>query len=94
MNKSELVRMAAKKAHVTVPVADDVVSAFLELVTLTLATEQGVSIRGFGRFEPRTRAPVTLKRPIDGVAFDVPKRRTTVFLPSAALKERLNADPL
>jgi nucleoid DNA-binding protein len=93
VNKSDLVRMAAKRTSVTVPVADDVITAFLELVVLHLATEQGVSIRGFGRFEPRVRPPVTLKRPTDGEPIDVDARRTAVFLPSTTLKERLNAYP-
>lgn len=94
MNKSDLVKMAARKSSVTIPVADDVISAFLELVILNLSTETGVSIRGFGRFEPRTRPPVKLKRPTDGEPIDVEARRTAVFLPSTSLKERLNADPI
>jgi nucleoid DNA-binding protein len=94
VNKSDLVRMAAKRTSVTIPVADDVINAFLDLVVLNLATEQEVSIRGFGKFEPRMRPPVTLKRPTDGEPIDVEARRTAVFLPSMTLKERLNAHPI
>lgn len=94
MNKSDLVRMAAKRTSVTIPVADDVITAFLELLVLNLATQQGVSLRGFGRFEPRVRPPVKLKRPTDGEPIDVGARRTAVFLPSTSLKTRLNADPV
>lgn len=93
VNKSELVRMAAKRTSVAIPVADDVITAFLEMVVLCLATEQEVSLRGFGRFSPRTRPPVTLRRPTDGQPIDVDARRTAVFLPSVTLKATLNADP-
>jgi nucleoid DNA-binding protein len=95
VNKSDLVRMAAKRTSVTVPVADDVISAFLDLLALTLSTEEEVSIRGFGKFEPRIRPPVTLKRPTDGTPIPVEARRTAVFLPAVSLKERLNnANPI
>lgn len=94
MNKSDLVRMAAKRTSVTIPVADDVITAFFDLLVLNLATEQEVSIRGFGKFEPRTRPPVTLRRPTDGEPIKVDRRRTAVFLPSMTLKEKLNTHPL
>jgi nucleoid DNA-binding protein len=90
VNKSDLVRMAARRSSVTVPIADDVITTFLDLVARSLATEQTVHIRGFGKFEPRTRPPVRLKRPTDGTPIDVDSRRTAVFLPSMTMKRRLN----
>jgi nucleoid DNA-binding protein len=91
VNKSDLVRMAARRSSVTVPVADDVITTFLDLVARSLATEQVVTIRGFGKFEPRIRPAVTLKNPTDGAPIEVDKRRTAVFLPSMTMKNRLNA---
>jgi nucleoid DNA-binding protein len=93
MNKSELVRMAAKRSSVKTAVAEDVITAFLDLVVLNLATEQDVTLRGFGKFELRTRPPVKLRRPTDGAPIEVDARRTAVFLPSMLLKEKLNAHP-
>ena len=94
MNKSDLVRMTAKRTSVTVPVVDDVVSTLLELVALNLAVGEEVSFRGFGKFQPRTRPPVKLRRPTDGTAIDVESRQTAVFLPSVTLKQKLNANPM
>ena len=91
MNRSEVIRAVARKSQVRVPIVDDVLSTFFDVVTMNLSVEEEVSLRGFGKFEPRSRPPVTLKNPQTGDPIPVDERKTVVFLPSPNLKEKLNA---
>lgn len=93
MNKREIVRAVSRRAKVPAVVADDVVEALLDIVTLNLAVGQEVSFRGFGKLEPRSRGAKTLRHPGSGERLDLEPYRTVVFLPSDVLKERLNNPP-
>lgn len=91
MNRSELTAMVARKTEVPKPVVEDVIVAFLDLVTLNLAVDEEVSLRGFGKFLIQKRPPTKLQNPHTHEPIDVPARRTAKFVPSMVLKERLNA---
>lgn len=94
MNRTEMVAAIARNQEVKAAVVENVVEAFFDLLVLNMAVGEEVTIRGLGRFEPRTRPAVKLRNPHSGEHFDVSPRRTMVFLPSQVVKERLNAAPL
>lgn len=71
-------------------VIDAVVVDTLEVVGLTLAAGEEVNLRGFGRFDPRDRKPVTRLNPATGEPIQVPAKRSVGFVPSPVLKNRLN----
>jgi DNA-binding protein HU-beta len=56
MNKGELVDAVAAKANVTKKQADEVISAFLSVVTEAVANGDKVTLIGFGSFERRERS--------------------------------------
>lgn len=90
MNRGELVQAVANKTGVPVTTVDVVLGAVLEVITLTIRTEEEVSIRSFGRFQPRWRVATVKINQRTGERNRIPKRLSVVFLPSSQLKERLN----
>lgn len=56
LNKAALAEEIAKKVGVTKKEAEDMVAAFVEVVTHTLQQSGQVSIAGFGAFSAKTRA--------------------------------------
>lgn len=55
MNKAELAQAIADKVGVAKKEAEDMVAAFVSIVTSTLTAKGEVSIAGFGAFSARTR---------------------------------------
>lgn len=90
MNRTEMVEAIALDTGVSPMVVAEVVGSFLDLMVSCVALGEVVSVRGFGRFEPRMRGATLLRKALDGSPVDVPPRRTVVFLPSAGVKARLN----
>lgn len=90
MRRSDLVRAAARKSKVKIEVAQDVIDAFFDAVTLSLMVDEEVKLRGFGKFETRERKATKIYSPRGDGEIDVPARRTVAFLPATPLKERLN----
>lgn len=65
-------------------------NALVEVISLSVSCGEKVSIRNFGKFQPRSRSAVTRKNPKTGVSHDIPERFTVGFVPSPVLKNRLN----
>lgn len=95
MNKSDVLRALIMGGHASDPIrAEDVLDCVLGVISKSLACGEAVSIRNFGKFEPRPRAAVTRKHPISGVEMTVPARIGVGFVPSVHLKERINSNVL
>lgn len=92
MNKSDIVKAVAGREKVTVDQAEKVIDAFLDAITLALAGGDPVSIRMFGKFEPRTRKAATLKNPQTGEPMEVSSRVSVGFKSAPALKQRVNGE--
>jgi DNA-binding protein HU-beta len=56
MNKAELINRIAERVGLSKKQAEDMVEAFVDLVTTTLQAGGEVTIAGFGAFMARTRA--------------------------------------
>lgn len=94
MNRTDMVSAIARRQHIRAAVVEDVIEAFLDLLVLSMAVDEEVTIRGLGRFQTRQRPGVVLKSAHDGSPVDVGPRRTMVFKPSMIVKRRLNSVPL
>jgi DNA-binding protein HU-beta len=90
VNKSDLLRAVATKEGVTLRQAERLVDAFLDVIALSLALEEDVSIRNFGKFEVRERAEVVRKNPRTGEPIPVPAKRGVGFRAAPHLKDRVN----
>ncbi|NLK12509.1 MAG: HU family DNA-binding protein [Candidatus Phytoplasma sp.] len=88
MNKTELVALIAERVGVTQVLAGDVVQAFIDVVTETLAErEEKVVVTGFGTFEVRNRVERRGKNPRTGEEIVVPAQKTPAFRAGKLLKD-------
>lgn len=90
MNRAELAKAIANQSGLPVTTVDRVIAGLIEVVTLTIKTGEDVSVRGFGRFTPRTKSAGIKANPATGERKRIPARQTIVFYPSSVVKTRLN----
>jgi DNA-binding protein HU-beta len=86
MNKTELIAVLATEADVTQKVAEQVLKAFTESVTVSLKKGEKVVITGFGTFELRHRVARQGKNPRTGAPIKVPAQNTPAFKAGKLLK--------
>ncbi|MBD0389209.1 MAG: HU family DNA-binding protein [Nostoc sp. C3-bin3] len=89
MNKSELVDAVATKANVTKKQADEVISAFLSVVTEAVANGDKVTLVGFGSFERRKRAEREGRNPKTQKTMTIPAPRIPAFSAGKQFKEKV-----
>lgn len=87
MNRSDIIAALAAAGH---PNPEAAVACVLDTITASLARGESVSIRNFGKFEPRARTAVTRYNPKTGVPIDVPTKVSVGFMPAPALKTWIN----
>ena len=87
MNKTELVALVAQRAEITQKLAGEVVNAFTDIITETLATGEKVVVTGFGTFEVRTRVERKGKNPRTGEVITIPEQETPAFRAGKLLKQ-------
>lgn len=90
MNRTEMVDIISRQRSLDAPVVEDVLRSFLDLVILNLAVGEPVTIRGFGRFDPKVRPNANLKHPRTGELIATGERTTINFKPSRRAKRELN----
>jgi DNA-binding protein HU-beta len=87
MNKTELIEAVAKKANLTKKDTDACLSAFIDVVSETLAKNEKVQWTGFGTFELRNRAARKGVNPATGQQIDIPAFSAPAFKPGKAFKD-------
>ena len=90
MNRPELVALVARRSRIEPSVVDDVLQQTCEIISLTLAVDEEVAIRGFGKFRPSYRDAASLRNPKTGEPVTVGPKKSARFTPSILLKRRLN----
>lgn len=90
MNRTEIIDIIARQEELEAPVVDLVLKSFVSLLLLNLAVGESVTIRGFGRFDPKTRPSASLRHPRTGARIETGVRRTIGFRPSMRAKDQLN----
>lgn len=93
MNRGDVVKAISDNTDQPATVVDEVLGAFFDVVAVGLAGGAPVTIRRFGKFEPRHRRAVTRKNPKTGIEIKVPEKVSVGFVPSGNLKDRLNRPP-
>lgn len=89
MNKGELIDAIAEKASVTKKEADSVLSAMIESIMEAVATDQKVTLVGFGTFEPRQRQAREGRNPQTGKAISIPATTVPAFSAGKAFKDKV-----
>lgn len=92
MNKAALAQAIAEKVGVTKKEAEEMIAAFVNIVTEQLKANGEVTIAGFGAFSSRVRAGrigVNPQNPSQKI--EVPPVKVAKFKPGKALKDSLKA---
>jgi DNA-binding protein HU-beta len=89
MNKGELVDAVAAKTNITKKQADEVISAFLSVVTEAVANGDKVTLIGFGSFERRDRSEREGRNPKTNEPMTIPATRVPAFSAGKLFKEKV-----
>ena len=90
MNKAQFAQAIAEKVGVSKKEAEDMVNAFLELVTSTLKSGDEVVLTGFGAFSAKQRAARTGVNPQNPTQkIQIPAVTVPKFKAGKALKDAL-----
>ena len=87
MNKTELVKIAAKEAGVSQKEAEAVVKAAFDAIADAMAKGEKVQLIGFGTFEVRERAARTGINPQTKKAVKIAACKSPAFKAGKALKD-------
>ena len=90
MNKAELIAAIAAKTGETKKGAEEVVNAFVSVVTDALVEGDKVQLVGFGSFEVRKRAARKGRNPQTKEEIKIPASKAPVFKAGKALKDLVN----
>jgi DNA-binding protein HU-beta len=90
MNKAELAQTLAEKQNVSKREAEDMLNAFVEVVTMTLKKGEEVVLTGFGAFSAKQRAARTGVNPQNpSQKIQIPAVMVPKFKAGKALKDAL-----
>ncbi|MFN6465665.1 MAG: HU family DNA-binding protein [Nostoc sp. DedVER02] len=89
MNKGELVDAVAAKANITKKQADEVISAFLSIVTEAVANGDKVTLVGFGSFERRERSQREGRNPKTNEPMTIPATKVPAFSAGKQFREKV-----
>lgn len=87
MNKAELIAQVCQRADVTRATAENCIEATFDAIAAAMALGEDTSIRGFGVFTSKTKAPREARNPRTGQVIRLGERRYPVFLSAKALKD-------
>jgi DNA-binding protein HU-beta len=90
MTKEEFVARLAQAGKVTKKQADDIFSAFVEMVAASLKKSERIALPGLGVFSVVQKKARTGRNPATGAAIKIPARKAVKFSVSSVLKQGLN----
>lgn len=91
MNKTDLEDSLALRTGIDLRRTSASIRVILELMTVTLANNDRIEVRGFGSFSVRTRKGGKTRNPSTGESLTIESRKGVHFKPGIELKERVNA---
>jgi DNA-binding protein HU-beta len=89
MNKGELVDAVAAKTNITKKQTDEIISAFLSIVTEAVADGDKVTLIGFGSFERRERSEREGRNPKTNEPMTIPATKVPAFSAGKLFKEKV-----
>ena len=87
MNKSELIDAVANKAEVTKKQAEMVISATIDTIMEAVASDDKVTLVGFGSFESRDRKARQGRNPTTNEKMNLPGPKVPAFSAGKKFKE-------
>lgn len=87
MNKTEFIKVAAKKMGATQKDTAIYLDGILDTIRETLESGDSVKLSGFGNFEVAQRAARTGHNPSTGETIDIPASKAPKFRASSSFKD-------
>ena len=92
MVKSDLIENISMKADISHIKADEIVKTFFDKLTMVLANNGRVEIRGFGAFSVKEYKCYTGRNPKTGKSVDVKPKRAPFFKAGLELRQRVDSE--
>lgn len=89
LTKAQLAELLFDQIGLNKRESKDMVDAFFDLLSASLARGEEVKLSGFGNFQIRTKAPRPGRNPRTGEAIPIEARRVVTFHASGKLKEQI-----
>jgi DNA-binding protein HU-beta len=89
MTKAELVAKVASEAGITKSEAEKTVNAFVSAVSGALATDDKITLVGFGTFSVASRAQRDGRNPRTGAKIKIPASKVVKFKAGKTLNEKI-----
>jgi nucleoid DNA-binding protein len=90
MNKTDLINAFAETASLQKKQAAELFDTLMNVITDTLARHEEIKLMGFGTFKIADVQPKTVTNPQNRQKMDIKGYTRVRFVPSQALKEKLN----
>jgi DNA-binding protein HU-beta len=94
MNKGELIEAVATELGDSRAVATRAVNAVINCIQQGVATDDAVTVVGFGTFQRKERAARTGRNPSTGLPMQIKASTTVNFRPSQQLKDAVSTTPV
>lgn len=92
MNKTELIAAIAKESDISQQKAKEVLNAFIDTITNTLASGDAINIVGFGSFVTVKREARMGRNPKTGKEMKIAASTTPKFKAGKSLKDAVSAE--
>jgi len=89
MNKQELISEVANKTGITKKQAQNVIDAFIEVVTDSLSKDEKVALAGFGTFKVMQKKARKGVNPQTKDIIQIPAKKVPKFVPGKNLKDKV-----
>ena len=90
MNKAELIEKVTNEAGIVKSDAEKAVNAFIAVVTAAVASDDKVTIPGFGAWSRTQRSARTGRNPRTGEPVAIPASKAVKFSVGADFKKKVN----
>lgn len=90
MIHEELVKRIADKTDSSILESEQFLRGFVHTILTKIASNETISIQGFGNFEPKIKAERKIYNPTNKTYTVTPEKKTWGFKMSGALKEKIN----
>ncbi|MBC8369715.1 MAG: HU family DNA-binding protein [Planctomycetes bacterium] len=90
MNKRELIEAVCSELETTKSAAEETVNIVLQAIKDGVASDDQVSIAGFGTWSKRSRAARTGRNPQTGETMQIKASKSVGFKPAKAWKDSVN----
>lgn len=88
--KTTIIEEISKKTNQSPSQAKETIETLLEIMKVTLASDEDIMISGFGKFQVNEKLPRKGRNPATGGTMMLGKRKVVTFKCAGKLRDRIN----